>query len=170
MRNIKIVFEHDKGFVERVIRWLTSSDVNHCAVLYDSDDWDSVWVAEAAVKGVRAVPGGYRKWKYVYEVKYDATKDVQIAQQFIGQSYDFAGFFLFGWFLLLWKLLKIKFRHPLHKTKGQFCSEFLGFIIAQELPEEIPDTQWTTPQELVEICKKHPERYGDITPTCSSKP
>jgi len=170
MRNIKIVFERDPGFVNRCIQWLTSSDVNHCAVVYDSADWEEPWVAEAAVKGVRTVPQNNRKWKYIYEVKYDATKDVRAAHQFIGQSYDFAGFFLFGWILLLWKLLKVKVKHPFRKTKGQFCSEFLGFIIAQELPEEIPDTQWTTPQELVEICKKHPERYGDITPTCSSKP
>jgi hypothetical protein len=160
MKNIKIVFEHDKGFVERVIRWLTRSDVNHIAVVYDSTDWECPWVAEAAVKGVRTVPERSRRWKYSFNVKYDAIRDVQGAQQFIGQSYDFTGFFIFGWILLWWRLLKVRIRRPLHPTKGQFCSEFVAQVLLPKVYFE--DPQWVTPQDILEVCRNHKELFEEV--------
>ena len=167
MKNIQIVFEHSTGWAERCIQWFTQSEVDHVAVLYDSDDWDVPWRAEAATKGVRAVPNNpERKWKYVFDVKYDAKADVQAAQKYIGESYDFAGFFLFAWILLLWRLLKVKVRRPLHPTKGQFCSEFVANVLKPKV-SEITNPQWTTPEDLLEICQVRVDLFKENSDACS---
>lgn len=151
MNRIWIVFEKDRGFVPRVIRWLTKSDFNHVAIEYDSDDWNGRWAAEAATKGVRTVPSSKRKWTRRFLVKYPEAKiDLRSTSQFIGEAYDFAGFFLFGWILLFWRVLKLKVRRPWRSTKGQFCSEFVARFIGVQDPFSNP--QWVTPEDIFRRC------------------
>ena len=160
MKKLRIVFERDTGFMAYVIRWLTRSKINHVAIVYESDDWQAEWVTEAAVKGVRALPAGKRKWERVFWFKYDASPHIRAAQLYLGQNYDFTGFFLFGWFLLLGKILKAKVTRPGVSTKGQFCSEYIARILQQMMP--IADPQWTTPEELLDLCETRPDLFESV--------
>lgn len=160
MRKVRIVFEKDKGFMAWLICWLTKGDVNHCAFVYESTDWGVPWVAEAAVKGVRTVPERGRKWQHVFEVLYPVADDVRAEQKLIGESYDFAGFFLFGWFLLVWRLLKVKLRRPHRNTSGQFCSEFVARVLVRRGFEL--DPQWTDPKVLEDVLRANPDKFKEL--------
>ena len=160
MKTLEIVFEQDNGFVPRVIRWLTRSDVNHVALRYLSEDWTSEWVAEAAARGVRAVPDHGRKWKHRFIVKYNAVADVQAAQKYIGERYDFVGLVLFGVFIVAWRWLKVKLRRPMHPTSGQFCSEFVAHMLNPKIP--FPEPQWVTPQDILLVCQDRVDLFQKV--------
>jgi hypothetical protein len=153
-----VVFESGKGFGDRAIQWFTRSPVNHVAFEYESMDWDARWTAEAATKGVRAVPSRTRTWSHRFLVKYDVVDSLRKTSEYIGEKYDYTGLLVFGFFILAWRWFKVKLRKPLYKTKGLFCSEFVCHALKDKLPE-LPEAQWTTPQDILTACSNHPDLF-----------
>jgi hypothetical protein len=158
MNNVKITFETNNSFIGRAIRWFTRGRVDHVAIEYGSSDWESKWATEAALKGVVARPARNRKWSYVASTKYDATRDLRVIQEFIGQKYDFVSFFLWAFFILAWRWLRVKIRKPFMKSKSQYCSEYAAhLLVARKGP--VVDPQWVTPEQLLTELEKYPDDY-----------
>jgi len=152
LQRIRIVFERSNTWLGAIIRWLTRSKLNHVAVEYYSTDWQEDWAIEAELRGVWTRPSYQRKWLHEFEVLYDVSEDMRKAQRFIGDNYDFKGIFVFGWLLLFWRLFKVRLRRPWASSKGQLCSELVSRMILPQTGSMIANPQWTTPQELYNIC------------------
>lgn len=160
MKDVKCVFERDDTFLGRAIRWFTSGRVNHVAVTYRSEDWQSEWVVEALPKGVTCRPVRNRKWAYVVTPKKDVSKSLRAASDYLDRKYDFKGFFLFAIIILAWRWLRIKIRKPSLSGKAQICSEFATHVILLPvLGPVVDDPQWVHPEELLAICEQHPDFY-----------
>lgn len=162
MKNIIVVFEKDKGIVPWIIRKLTKSEVNHVAISYESADWEGEWVAEAATKGVRTVPRKHRQWRKAFKIKYNAVDHVREAGEYIGNKYDFAGLFGFGWIILMWNLFKVRVRKPWRSASKQLCSEWVSRILIHHDEISFEDPEWVNPQQIVELCEQRPDLFEEI--------
>lgn len=130
MGKVWVVFERDSGFPAWLVRTVTGFEYNHCAFLYESDDWESLWVAEAATKGVRALPQKKRIWRKRFRVEHPQIWEAMRAEAgHFGENYDYVGLVVFGALILFWKALKKKFHHPLRSFGGLFCSEYLAMVL-----------------------------------------
>jgi hypothetical protein len=163
MKDICIVFERDKGFIARAIRWFTKGEVNHVAVKYDSEDWQEEWIVEAMPRGVFARKSKNRKWYAAfkfYSKDGTETDDLRRISKHIGEKYDFATFFMFMWVQLCWRWLKLKVKKPWRSAKGQICSELIARLLEKDIQFENP--QWVHPQELLEICRSRKDLFEEI--------
>ena len=159
MRNVRIVFESNQSFIGKMIHWFTRGRVDHVAIIYDSEDWQSPWVTEASTSGMIAKPARSRKWSWVVTPKYDAVGHLQSIQEFIGQKYDFQSFFLWIPFLLAWRWLKVKLRRPSMSSRAQYCSEYAAHLALARLGSVVEDPQWVHPEQLLKIFEEHPDDY-----------
>lgn len=160
MKNVQFVYECDSGFFAKAIRWFTKFPYNHIASTYDSNDWNTKWVAEAALKGVRAIPDKGRNWRAVVTPTYpEITEHMRQEGHYIGCKYELKAIFIFAIIIVFWKWLKIKIRKPHWKAKDQICSEYMGRVVSRKLPEEVKDPQWTSPRDLFEVFERHPKLF-----------
>lgn len=160
MKNLRIVFERDTGWVPALIRKLTDFDSNHVAIVYDSEDFaDEPWVMEAAVKGTRVIPVKNRTWSHVYQVNCDLVPAVRSTEKYLGELYDFVGLAVFGIFLTVGRWLKKKILRPNVTFKGQLCSELVANALDLKFPGAFPNPQWTSPQEIDKFLKEHPAEF-----------
>jgi hypothetical protein len=154
--DVRIVFTATKTWFGRLIRWLTGGKVSHVFLEYDSSLWGGRWVAEATVGGVRKVPAYKVRHNIVYEyrVKLDSRVPCRAIARYFGNAYDYAGIFIFGWFIIAWKWFKLKVRRPYRSTKSQVCSELIArWVIAYGVPgTQAWDPEQVTPQMIADIC------------------
>jgi len=154
MKKVWIVLEKNKGFVQRCIRWFTKSEVDHVAILYWSDFWQSNFILEAVPSGVKIRPAKDRKFTHKFLVKYNIAPDIRLAVDKIGQPYDFVSLLAFGWLILCWRYLKIKAKYPWKDAYGQFCSELVGRIMKRNKDICLPESQWVSPEDILRECRQ----------------
>ena len=168
MKNVRYVYEADDNFIGKAIRWFTNGRVNHVALTYDSDDWDTVvdgetkraeWVVEAIPKGTVSRPVRNRKWTHVVTPKYDAIPYLKAAQEFVDRKYEFKAIFLFAIFILAWRWFRLKLRRPTLAGKAQICSELAAHTVLPILGPAIENPQWVHPEELLLLQEAYPEHF-----------
>jgi hypothetical protein len=159
MNKVSIVFYSGDSVPSKVIRWFTKSTVNHTAILYESQDWGTDILIEAASNGVICHPSSREpKCEYVI-LDTKAFSKLKTITDYLGEFYDYAGIVKFGIFLLWWKLFKTKVRKPLNSTKGQFCSELVARYMQSLTGISIKNPQWTSPEDLLKLCKQNPDLF-----------
>jgi hypothetical protein len=159
LKTVAITFYDGEGTLSKLIRWFTKSKVNHTAIVYDSEDWDTEITIEAASNGVIAHKSSREpKYKF-YIVDLNAFEKLKTIMGHLGELYDYFGIVKFGIFLLWWKVFKTKVRKPLRETKGQFCSELVARYLLSFPNIEIKNPQWVSPEDLLDICTKNPDLF-----------
>ncbi len=159
MSKVWIVFERDRGFSAWLIRAVMGFEYNHCAILYESDDWESLWVAEATTRGVRAVPQKKRIWRQRFRVEDPKIWEAMRAEAIhFGEKYDYVGLVVFGLLILFWKMCKKKLRHPLRSFSGLFCSEYLAMVLKQ-LGCAVEDPQYADVRAIWNLCVQNPTQF-----------
>jgi len=163
---IRIVFTASNKWLARIIRWLSRGRVSHCFIQHTSKVWGGDWATEATWPMVLQRPVELAR-HYVYTeflCNFDAPYALQKIRGEVGKWYSFDGFFLFGWWLFIKRVFKIKIRHPFHSTNGDLCSELLvKFFKAAYLPgSELMDPDYTTPEVVLKYCEKHPELFKQL--------
>jgi hypothetical protein len=159
--NIYLSFKASQTFLGKVIRFLTRSDVNHVAIEYQSEDYDDMWLIEAAFNGVICKPSVDR-YKYTFLLRYDAEAELKAAASYIGERYDYRGLFFFAFILIAWNFFKIKLRKPFTSSKGKICSELASYFINGRV--EIENPQWISPDDLLKICLSRPDLFQNVNP------
>lgn len=154
--DVRLVFTASKTWFGRLIRWLTGGKASHVFLEYDSTLWGGRWVAEATVGGVRKVPAYKARHNIVYEyqVKQDPRVACESIAKFFGNAYDYAGLFIFGWFIIAWKWLKLKVRRPHRNSKSQLCAELIArWMIAYGVPgTDGWNPECISPQSIADKC------------------
>lgn len=152
MNKVWIVFERDSGFAAWLVRTVTGFEYNHCAALYESEDWEALWVAEAMHKGVRALPQKKRVWRKRFRVEHPQIWEALRAEaEHFGEQYDYAGLVVLGLLLICWRWLKLRVRHPLRSFSGLMCSEYLAMVI-RRLGIEVGDPQYVDVRGIWSLC------------------
>jgi len=164
MNNIQIGFQTGTSWIARMIRWFErvaggKGLTNHVAIRYDSDDWRAKWITAADNRGVVAKPEGKRKWTFLVTPKYDATAHLRVIQEYIGQKYDFPSFFLWAFFILMYRWFRVKIRRPHMKSKAQYCSEYAAHLLIAREGLVIENPQWVRPDQLLVLFKAYPDDY-----------
>lgn len=159
MKNVVYVYEADDSIPGRAIRWFTKGRVNHVAIMYDSEDWESEWVTEAVPKGTITRPVRNRKWTHIVTPKYDAAPYLRAAQEFVDQKYEFKAIFLFAIFILAWRWFRLKIRRPTLSGKAQICSELAAHTVMPILGHAFENPQWVHPEELLSLQEQYPEQF-----------
>lgn len=158
LKKVYVAFYSGDSFVQRAIRWLTNSHVNHVAIIYESTDWQTDIAIEAEFNGV-IVHQSKRQPKHVFRIDDQSAFDnLRFILNNLGEFYDYIGLLKFGVVLLWWKIFKKKLRQPTQDTKGQFCSELVARYLKcfPEIEEQIGNPQYSSPEDLLEVCKNNP--------------
>ena len=161
-----IGFSHPRnpGLLTKIAMWLDDSDVSHVFMAYEDVDWKCTMIVQIDEFGFRLVPMS----KFI---KKNVIKDMvlmdlnhgdfesglaRVARDYVGEMYDFKGFFGMGLALLfkrLFKGIKRRIRNPMASKETVICSE--GAVLALQYgncpksEQLIPDS--TSPQKLKEF-------------------
>jgi hypothetical protein len=165
---IRVVFTASPSFVSRAIRWVSKGRVSHVFLQHPSETWGGEWATEATWPMVLQRPAERARHNIVkeFECTFGIKAGMHKCRNEVGKWYAFEGFFLIGWWLLLQRLLKRKIRHPFSSTKGDLCMELIIKIfkaspkLAEAAKELDPD--YTTPEQLLQFCEKHPEAFNEL--------
>jgi hypothetical protein len=161
LKKIYIVFERTNGWIGKAIRWFTGGEVNHVAIMYDSEDWQEQWLVEALERGVFAHKRTNEKYYEVYELcADDAAEAVRGVGKYIGEWYDYIGILGFALVKLWWRVFKRKLKKPFTSSKGQLCSELVARVLQRYV--HIQNPQWVEPNELLKICRSNPQLFRKI--------
>ena len=154
MKNIRIVFERDKGIVPWLIRYFTSCPYNHVGIEYVSEDWNEPWIVEAVKSGTRNFPvKPHRKWVRAYEVLYDgADRDLRALSPMIGLPYDYEGLVVFGFCKMLVNWFKMKVWYPKVTYRGELCSEIVAEFLMPRFGKPAGEPQWVSPADIDAFC------------------
>lgn len=143
------------GFFRKILK----SNINHCFVIYKSNDWDNWMAIEIDRLGVRLLPAiqviKSQKHIELYECE-DIRKGLIQNQHCIGWAYDWLGL---AWGLIRTKLFDwfgLQINRSIHSKDKMFCSEFVTTILNDSNMIEIEDTDTSSisPVKLKEIVSK----------------
>lgn len=162
--HISIVFTSSDHWISRAIRWLTDGRVSHCFIEYSSSTWGGRWAAESAVGGVRKIPIHKAKKDVFAEYScdgFEANRAIKGLSDLVGEKYDYAGLFLLGGIYLMWKVFRMRIKHPTISSQSQKCSELVAnLFIAAGLPgTEKWNAEEKTPEQLLDYCEAHPTYF-----------
>jgi hypothetical protein len=159
VNKVWIAFERDKGFPAWLVRKVSGFEFNHVVLVYESNDWDALWVAEAMTKGVRAIPQKKRIWRKRFRIEHPKIWEAMRAtSSHFGEQYDYQGLVVIGLLLICWRYLKLKVRHPLRTYKGLFCSEYLAMVL-NGIGKYFEDPQYVDVRAIWAICLKNSETF-----------
>jgi hypothetical protein len=132
---VYVAFSGGTGWLQRIIKWFSRSDVNHAfLVLWDEDfgGWvqlgadEGGWIQSPAetrltlpVCRLYAPPPGI-----------DLRVGLRDLRSVLGAGYDTGGLFGMAW-VLLWKRLGRKVKNPLQDGRKWFCSEIVDVVCAR---------------------------------------
>lgn len=161
MNKVWVAFERDSGFGAWLVRKVSGFDFNHVAIIYESADWDALWVAEAMARGVRAVPQKKRIWRKRFLVNHPQIWNaLRATATHFGERYDYQGLVVFGLFILCWRYLRLKIRHPLRSYKGLFCSEFMALVL-NGINTYFEHPQFVDVRTIWSTCLQNPEIFTE---------
>jgi len=130
---ILVVVSASDTFLGRVIRWLTSSPVNHTFLVYESYLWGGWWAAQIGSDGVKKIPANHALSKYVmtefYEYRGNIARGLHACRAMVGEKYDFMGILGFLLKIVVWRLTGKRIKNPLHGKHEEFCSEFVASVL-----------------------------------------
>lgn len=151
-----------EGWIGRLIRWVTSSNVNHVGMYIGS----KLMIESTLGYGVRILPvetylgdSQYEVSLYRIKQKFDPEKIIEFSYNFYGTKYD-----LLGQTGILLKYMTKKTRLTKLVTfwgknravdSGVFCSQFMGDVFAM-IPWRFADedNSYLTPSEVCNSCEK----------------
>jgi hypothetical protein len=149
-----LVFTSSDALISRLIRKVTGSEVSHVALRLSLEEV-TVFL-HADVGGVKIVPQqaffAARTERYVFAFKDPVSPKLAVA--YIGARYDYAGL-VWNLFRIMTKWLGYAWKRPLQSPHALVCSEFIARLGLASFVGLDPES--TTPQDLLEICKKSPE-------------
>jgi hypothetical protein len=161
MNKVWIAFERDSGFSAWLVRKVSGFEYNHVAIIYESTDWDALWVAEAMTRGVRATPQKKRIWRKRFLINHAQIWDsLRVNAIHFGERYDYQGLVVFGLLLLCWRYLKLKVRHPLRSYKGLFCSEYLALVL-NGINIKLDCPQFIDVRTIWSTCLQNPDTFPE---------
>lgn len=162
MKKVYICFKSSDLIGGKIIKVLSKSKVSHAAICYESDDWGEDMILEATFNGV-VCKKPHDKYKHVFLIKEETAFDkLKVLKPYLGQFYDYIGAVWFAFILIFKNLFRWKKACPKYSFKGQFCSELVAKYF-EELGFGFENTQWVTPQELLEICQNNKSLFLDVS-------
>jgi len=130
----------------KIVRYLTSSPINHVFLVYESAEWGGEWVAQANEYGVHKIPiaRALKDAEYVeqYECLTGLSSGMKAMAKYVGCKYDWKGVVWGIFCLAVLKFLGIKILKRHHSFSRMFCSEFVAGILQKA---QVPETgSWET--------------------------
>jgi len=143
---VSIGFSSKDTLLGKVVRYLTSSPINHVFLVYESAEWGGEWVAQANQDGVHKIPieRALKSSQYVeqYECLKSLSSGMREMAKYIGCKYDWKGVVWGIFCLAVLKFLGIKISKRHHSFSRMFCSEFIAEILKRA---QVPETgSWET--------------------------
>jgi hypothetical protein len=149
-----LVFTSSDALISRLIRKVTGSEVSHVALRLSLEEVPVFLHAD--VGGVKIVAQeaffASRTERYVFAFKERVSPKLAVA--YIGARYDYVGL-LWNLFRIMTKWLGYAWHRPLQSPQALVCSEFIARLGLASFVGLDPEN--TTPQDLLEVCKKAPE-------------
>lgn len=151
-----IISIRTEGWIGRLIRWVTSSNINHVGMYIGN----KLMIESTLGHGVRILPVDFYLNDPACEVhlsripqRFNAQEVIDFAYIFFGTKYDLFG--QIGIFvkymtkkMRLTKIINFWGKNKVHET-GLWCSEFLG-VVFTTVPYKFTDedTSYLTPSEV----------------------
>jgi hypothetical protein len=151
---LQLVFTSSEALISRLIRKITKSEVSHVALRLSLEE--VIVFLHADVGGVQVSPEDqfYRGRTLRYAFAFKEPVSPKQAVEYIGDRYDYSGL-VWNLFRIAGKWLGYSWKRPLQSPHSVVCSEFIARLA---LPSFVGlDPESTSPQDLLEICKKAPE-------------
>lgn len=154
------------GFLQRIIKVLTRSRVNHSFLVFLSTDFNTYWVMEAGKDGVLAAPYRLTGEKItVFSHDKATTAILPSLSTYVGMGYDYMGLFGFVLSLILLRGFKRKIKNIFHGKRVMFCSEFTATVMRRcgiKAFKDI-DPSLTSPGDLLRIMQGKDSGFVQVT-------